>query len=88
MKQVLKDLWYQYLMDECGRISTEEEKKAVALLAEVDEQLMATMNDEQKRLFEQSQNYLNDVYAVFAEKAFEKGLVFSFEYLLALLKAE
>ena len=87
MKKVLKELWYNYLMEECGRISTEE-KKAMAFLAEADEQLLATMNDEQKRLLEKSQNCLNDVYAISIEKAFEKGLSFSLEYLLALFKWE
>ena len=88
MKKILRDLWYNYLMEERGGISTEEEKRAIALLADTEEQLMVTMSDEQKAMLEKVQNCLDDVYAISIERAFEEGLVFSFEYLLALLKRE
>ena len=83
MKKILRDLWYNYLMEESGGISTEEEKRAIALLADTEEQLMVTMSDEQKAMLEKVQNCLDDVYAISIEKAFEKGVVFSFAFLSA-----
>ena len=84
MKNIFKKLWYDYLVDECGKMDTEEEKRIAAELLAADQELRATLSEEQKLLFEKTQKLVDDTYAVFAEKAFEKGLSFSFEYLLAL----
>lgn len=85
MKEILKKLWYDYLADECGRMETEEEKRIAAELLMADEELCATLSEEQKKLFEKTQKLLDDTYAAFSEKAFEKGIVFSFEYLAAIV---
>ena len=83
MKKVLRDLWYNYLMEECGKIDTQEEKRAVAMLAEVEENLLTTMDEEQKALLGKAQECLDEVYAFSIERAFEKGVVFSFAFLSA-----
>lgn len=85
MKKVLKNLWYDYLMHDCERMETTEEKRIAEELMITNEALCATLSREQEELLKKSERLLDDMHAIYTEKAFEKGIEFSFDYLSALL---
>lgn len=69
MKSILEELWYGNICPETdSRTNTREMKKLMELLGKNHDELMATMTDEQKELFEKFDNNWSE-YASLAEKS-------------------
>jgi len=81
MEKALEKLWYNYLLDECGVINTEEERLAVRKSAELHEKANLLLTDEQKDAVEKFVDALSNAEALFAKKAFIKGCAFAVSFL-------
>ena len=87
MKSMIDELWYGNVspMDDT-RNNTEEMKELMSCIARHQEELMATLTDEQKAIFEKFDDCLSE-YASKAEKAifsyaFKLGARLMFEMLI------
>lgn len=82
MKKTLEDLWNKYLMDECSKIDTENEKRLTAEVAILHEKTNELLDDKQKEAIENYVDLLLELDAILVKKAFIKGCEFSVSFLL------
>ena len=82
MKNILENLWNEYLLDECAVMDTDEERTLTKKAVELHEIANALLNKEQEDAIEQYVNVLHDIEALFAKKAFFKGCEFALAFLL------
>lgn len=82
MKQILENLWNEYLWDQCAAIDTDEERKLTKLSAELHEKATASLNEEQKENVQKYIETLCHLDSLFVKKAFFKGCEFSVSFLL------
>ena len=69
MKSILEEMWYGNICpDTDSRVTTREMKKMMEAMGKYHEELLATMTDEQKELFEKFDDSWSE-YASLAEKA-------------------
>ena len=69
MKSILEEMWYGNICPETdSRVTTREMKKMMEAMGKYHEELLATMTDEQKELFEKFDDSWSE-YASLAEKA-------------------
>lgn len=88
MKETLKKLWNEYLLDECALIDTDEERNLTKKCVELHEKASALLNKEQEDAVEKYVESLCDIEALFAKKAFCKGCEFAISFLLESLNLE
>ena len=81
MAKTLERLWRDYLLDECGIINTDEERRLTSLVASLHENANALLNDEQKDAVDRYVDALCDIEAIFAQKAFIKGCEFTVSFI-------
>lgn len=86
MKNTLKDLWYNYFSEDCGKMNSDEERNLSKLLSELDEALHATLTDEQLKLLKKVNGVLDNLNSIFTLKAFMKGVCFASKYMLEALE--
>ena len=82
MKKTLEKLWNEYLLDECAKIDTDEERNLTRKTAELHEKANALLNKEQKDAVEKYVDALCDIESLFVKKAFFKGCEFAVSFLL------
>ena len=82
MKETIERLWNDYLVDECAKIDTEEERELTQRIAELHARLDALLDKQQKDAIEKYVDALCDIEAIFAKKAFLKGCEFSVSFIL------
>ena len=82
MKELLENLWNDYLMEKCAVIDTEEERELNKIAAEMHENLNNLLNKEQKDALEEYVDAVFDGEAVFVKKAFFKGCEFAVSFIL------
>ena len=69
MKSILEEMWYGNICPETdSRVTTREMKKMMEAMGKYHEELLATMTDEQKELFEKFDDSWSH-YASLAEKS-------------------
>ena len=88
MKKATEHLWWEYMAEECARIETEEEKKAMKELTRVGEELRKPLTEEQNTLLDKFAESLGSLQSCFMEKAFVKGIRFATSFLWDALKEE
>ena len=81
MYNTLDALWSDYLLDDCGKMETREEKDLAQKLVTYSDSLRAALSEEQKALLEKFVDCLSDIHLLFAVKAFKKGIRFATSYL-------
>ena len=81
MKKTLEKLWYEYLLDECAKMDTDEERDLTKQTAELHEKANAMLNNDQKNAVEKYVDALCDMDALFVKKAFFKGCEFAVSFL-------
>ena len=87
MKSILEELWYGNICPETDkRSSSEEMKQLMKYMARHHDNLMETMTDEQKDIFERFDDCWGE-YAILAEKsiflyAFKLGMQLAIEVLI------
>lgn len=82
MKETLKKLWNEYLLEECAEIDTDEERNLTKKAVDLHEEASALLNNEQEEALEKYVDALCDIEAHFAKKAFLKGCEFTAAFLL------
>ena len=82
MKETLEKLWNEYLLDECAKIDTVEERNLTKKTVKLHEKVNALLNDEQEEAVEKYADALCDLEALFVKKAFLKGCEFTASFLL------
>ena len=82
MKETLENLWEKYLLGECARLVTEEERNLTKKAAELHEKANALLSKEQEIAVEQYTSALCEAQALFVKKAFFKGCRFAVAFLL------
>lgn len=82
MKETLKNLWNEYLLDECAAMDSDEERVLTAKTAELHEEANASLSEEQKKAVQKYVDALVDINALFSRKAFVKGCEFAFSFFL------
>ena len=82
MKKTLEKLWNDYLMDECAKIETNEERELAHRTMLLHENATALINKEQIAAVEEYVDGLCELDALFIKKAFCKGCEFSVSFLL------
>lgn len=88
MKETLKKLWNEYLLDECALTNTDEERKLTKKCAELHEKVNELLNKEQEVAMEKYVDAKCDIDTLFAKKAFCKGCEFAISFLLESLSFE
>ncbi len=88
MKEALKKLWNEYLLDECALTNTDEERNLTKSCVELHEKASALLNKEQEDAMEKYVDAICDIDAFFAKKAFCKGCEFAISFLLESLNLE
>lgn len=88
MKETLKKLWNEYLLDECALIDTDEEQSLTKKCAELHEKASELLDKEQEGAMEKYVDAICDINALFAKKAFCKGCEFTLFFLLETLNFE
>ena len=81
MYNTLDSLWSDYLLDDCGKMETQEEKDLAKKLVTYSDTLRATLSEEQKALLEKFADCLSAIDLLFAQKAFVSGIRFATAYL-------
>ncbi len=81
MKQTLWGLWNDYLLDECGKLETDEEKKLTGAVCDLHEAASALLSKEQAEAVDAYVEALCELEALFARKAFCKGCEFAVSFL-------
>ena len=82
MKELLENLWNDYLMEKCAVIDTEEERELNKTAAELHENLNNLLNEEQKNALELYVDALLDSESLLVKKAFFKGCEFAVSFIL------
>ena len=82
MQETLEKLWFEYLIEKCAVIDTDEERKLTQEVAELHEKANALMNYEQQMAVEKYIDALGDLECLFAKKAFCRGCEFGVSFLL------
>ena len=82
MKETLKRLWHEYLLEECSTINTDEERRLTKKALELHDKANALLDKDQQKAVEDYFDALCDVDAVFARKAFICGCSFAVSFLL------
>ena len=82
MQETLEKLWFEYLIEKCAVIDTDEERKLTQEVAELHEKANALMNYEQQMAVEKYIDALGDLESLFAKKAFCRGCEFGVSFLL------
>lgn len=80
MKNTLKKLWNDYLLDGCAAFSCEEERELSKIAAEKHEIVNQLLSVEQRLSVEAYIDALCDIHSCFAEKAFSKGCEFAMSF--------
>ena len=81
MKQTLWGLWHDYLIDECGKHETDEERKLTSAVCDLHEAASALLSKEQTAAVDAYVEALCELEALFARKAFCKGCEFAVSFL-------
>ena len=82
MKEILENLWDEYLSDKCAYINTEEESNLTKAAASLHEEVNAMLNEEQQKAVERYVDAIYDNVAFFSKKAFFSGCKFSVSFFL------
>ena len=82
MKKALEKLWNDYLIEECAKIDTNEERELTKRVVLLHENANALMNKEQVAAVEEYVDGLCELDVFFIKKAFFKGCEFSVSFLL------
>ena len=82
MKKALEKLWNDYLIEECAKIDTNEERELTKRVVLLHENANALMNKEQVAAVEEYVDGLCELDAFFIKKAFFKGCEFSVSFFL------
>ena len=82
MKERLKQLWHEYLLDECAAMDTDEERTLIKKIIELHAKATAPLNEEQAYAVEKYVDALHDMETLFSQKAFLKGCEFTASFLL------
>ena len=82
MKETLEKLWYDYLIDECSTIDTDEERNLTRKAAELYKEVKALLNKEQQEAVEKYISASYELESFFTKKAFFKGCEFAVSFLL------
>ena len=72
MKETLENLWEKYLLEECARLLTEEERNLTKKAAELHEKANALLSKEQEIAVEQYTSALCEAQALFLKKHFSR----------------
>lgn len=81
MYNTLDGLWSDYILDDCGKMETQEEKDLAKKLVAHSDALRAALSEEQKDLLEKILDCLSAIDLLFAQKAFVSGIRFATAYL-------
>ena len=81
--KTLKNLWYDYLIEEQPKSA--EERAALSCVVKAVETLSATLNGDQKDMLEDYSTSYADLTSVLNEEAFICGVSFATNYLLEAL---
>ena len=82
MKDTLEKLWNEYLLEECAKIDTIEERRLTKKAIELHEKVDSLLDNTQKDAVEKYIDALSDLESLFVKKAFFKGCEFSLSFLL------
>lgn len=82
MKETLEKLWNEYLMDECAKIDTDDERELTKRAVELHEKANGLLNKEQQDAVEKYVDALCNIEALFLKKGFLKGCEFAVLFLL------
>lgn len=82
MKETLENLWYEYILDGCAKIDTDEEMDLTKKIVDLHERANALLNKDQKIAVEEYVDAVHDLEALFAKKAFFKGCEFAISFIL------
>ena len=68
MKKILGDLWYNYAIDKCAEIDSQNERDAVNRLVQADNCLRNSLNKEQISGLEEVCNLLDEANAIYIKR--------------------
>ena len=84
MKDTLKKLWHDYLLDECGKIKTDDERELLSKLADLSHEIEIALGDK-SRLLDEYTSHLWDANSYLVTRAFCQGISFTANFLFEAL---
>jgi hypothetical protein len=82
MKETLENLWYEYILDGCAKIDTDEEMDLTKKIVHLHARANALLNEDQQIAVKEYVDAVHDLEALFAKKAFFKGCEFAISFIL------
>ena len=82
MKEVLENLWSEYILADCATIDTEEEMELTKKIVDLRERANSLLNEDQEIAVQEYIDALHDLEALFAKKVFFKGCEVSISFIL------
>ena len=81
MKETFEILWNEYFCEDCGVISTPEEKRVSKRIYKMYKDATSILNEEQRNAVEKYTEVIYELESILLKKAFFKGCEFSVSFL-------
>ena len=88
MKKLLEKLWVEYFAEECACIDTEEERRLIKKVAEMQNTINELLTKEQNEHIQNHTEALYEMQGLFVKKAFFKGCEFALSFFLEIGKGQ
>ena len=85
-EHIIKQLWYNYFLDQCGIINGKEEKESLSRTVALEKELLAELSPKQKKKVEEFAEAIHDANSFLVEKAFICGIRFTTKYLMEVME--
>ncbi len=82
MKEIIEDLWSEYLIEKCAVITTDKERELTKKAAELHKKVNELLNKAQLDAVQEYVDTVYDINALFTKKAFCKGCEFAISFFL------
>lgn len=82
---IIEELWYEYLSTRASAM-TEKEREVMPRLAEADERLRNELKEEQIKLLDLCNDYLDEITSANIKQAFTYGVSFAAGFLFEALR--